>query len=52
VVLDAPDRLEAQRLGELGQSQLVLVDLAIAALLLGVLEHRRQANVHRRLPLF
>jgi hypothetical protein len=50
VMLDAPDRLEAERLGQVGQPELVAIDLAVGSRLAGVLEHGRQTNVHGKLP--
>ena len=51
VVLDAPDRLEAERLGQVGEAQLVAIDLEIAALEVRVLKDASHADVHASLPL-
>jgi hypothetical protein len=50
MVLDPPDRLEAERLGEVGESQLVGVDLAVGPRLARVLEDGRHSDVHGTLP--
>jgi hypothetical protein len=39
MVLDRPDRFEAQRLGHVGQRQLVQVDLAVGDAAAGILEN-------------
>ena len=46
VVLDTPDRLERQRLRQVGQMQLVAIDLAIRPGLLRILEDARHPDVH------
>jgi hypothetical protein len=46
VMLDSPDRLEAELLGEDAEPQLPLVDLAVAAIRIGALEDQRGADVH------
>ena len=46
MVLDRPDRFEAQRLGHVGQRQLVQVDLAVAERAAGVLEDCSHSDVH------
>ena len=51
VMLDRPDRFEAQRLGHVGQRQLVQVDLPIADLTAGVLEDCSHSDVHAFHPL-
>jgi hypothetical protein len=47
-VLDRPDRIEAQRLGHVGQRQLVEIDLVIAERAPGVLEDSRHSDMHER----
>jgi hypothetical protein len=46
VMLDRPDRIEAQRLGHVGQRQLVQVDLAVAERPPGVLEECSHSDMH------
>ena len=46
VVLDAPDRLVAERLGDAAEPQLLLVHLEIAAALVGALEDDGESDVH------
>jgi hypothetical protein len=46
VVLDAPDGVEAERLGEVGQPELARVDVVVGAAIEGVLEEGRHADAH------
>ena len=46
MMLDRPDRFEAQRLGHVGQGQLVQVDLAVAERPPGVLKDRSHSDMH------
>ena len=46
VVLDAPQRLEAERLGEVAEAELVPVDVAVGAPLALPLEDDAHADVH------
>ena len=50
MVLDRPDRFEAQRLGHVGQRQLVEVDLAVRDGAAGVLEDGRHSDMHGLVP--
>src|SRR5262249_39536346 len=52
VVLHTPHGLEAERLGEIGQPQLVAIDVTVGAALLWILEDRRHSNVHAGSPLY
>ena len=45
-MLDGPDRIEAERLGHLGQAQLVAINLGVGKCVAGILENRAVANVH------
>jgi hypothetical protein len=51
-MLDPPDRLEAELLGEHAQPELLLVDLEVAASVIRSLEDERSSDVHddSRLP--
>src|SRR5207237_260322 len=46
MVLDAPDRFEAQRLGHVGERQLVQIDLVVAERAAGVLEDGGHSDMH------
>ena len=46
VMLDAPDRLEPQRLDQVTEPQLLLIDFAIRTGVLGVLEQGGHPDVH------
>jgi hypothetical protein len=51
VMLDAPDRLEAERLGEIDEGQVVVVDGAVRPRVARVLKDDRRPDVHApRLP--
>src|SRR5262245_54306378 len=47
VVLDAPERLEAERFGEIAEAELVAVDVAIGAPVAHALEDHGHPDVHR-----
>jgi hypothetical protein len=45
-MLDAPDRIEAERLGHLGEAKLVAINLGVGKCVFGILENCAIANVH------
>ena len=49
-MLDAPQRVEAERLGEVAEPQLVAVDVAVGAALALALEDDAHSDVHGGLP--
>src|SRR6185437_7237147 len=51
MVLDRPDRFEAERLGHVGQRQLVEIDLPVRDPAAGVLEDGGHSDVHAALLL-
>ena len=46
MVLDAPHRIEAQRLRHFGQTHFFTIDIGIRAEVAGILKNRRVPNVH------
>ena len=46
-MLDAPHRLEAERLGEIGEAQIPPVDIEVGPRLPGILEDRGEPDVHQ-----